>query len=76
MKKKHKKKKPSDPRKKNLRRLPSSIVTAQTEYHLYRICAVNGWPERDVGRAIDFVTSEFCKSRRTLNTTPERSFYG
>ena len=60
---KHKKKKPTDPRKKNLRRLPSSIVTAQTEYHLYRICAANGWGEKDVGRAIDMVTREFCERR-------------
>lgn len=61
---KHKKKKPTDPRKKNLRRLPSPIVTAQTEYHLYRICAANGWGEKDVGRAIDMVTREFQERRR------------
>lgn len=60
---KHKKKKPTDPRKKNLRRLPPPIVTAQTEYHLYRICAANGWGEKDVGRAIDMVTREFCERR-------------
>ena len=63
MKQRRKKKKPSDPRKKNLRRLPSPIVTAQTEYHLYRICAVNGWGEKDVGRAIDLVTKEFQERR-------------
>ena len=61
---KRKKKKPTDPRKKNLRRLPSPIVTAQTEYHLYRICAANGWGEKDVGRAIDMVTREFQERRR------------
>ena len=60
---KHKKKKPTDPRKKNLRRLPPPIVTAQTQYHLYRICAANGWGEKDVGRAIDMVTREFCERR-------------
>lgn len=61
-----KKKKPSDPRKKNLRRLPPPIVTAQTQYHLYRICAANGWGEKDVGRAIDIVTKEYCERRRSL----------
>ena len=64
MKHSRKKKKPSDPRKKNLRRLPPPIVTAQTRYHLYQICAANGWGEKDVGRAIDLVTREFCERRR------------
>lgn len=65
MRQSRKKKKPSDPRKKNLRRLPSPIVTAQTQYHLYRICAANGWGEKDVGRAIDIVTKEYCERRRS-----------
>lgn len=65
MKQQRKKKKPIDERKKNLRRLPPPIVTAQTEYHLYRICASNGWGEKDVGKAIDMVTKEFQERRRT-----------
>ena len=60
-----KKKKPIDQRKKNLRRLPQPIVTAQTQYHLYRICAANGWGEKDVGKAIDLITKEFQERRRT-----------
>lgn len=59
-----KKKKPIDQRKKNLRRMPAPIVTAQTQYHLYRICAANGWGEKDVGKAIDLVTREFQERRR------------
>lgn len=62
-----KKKKPTDPKKKNLRRLPPPIVTAQTRYHLYQICAANCWGEKDVGKAIDLVTREFCERRRHWN---------
>ena len=58
-----KNKKPVDRRKKNLRRLKSPIVTAQTIWHLHRICAANGWGERDVGRAIDLVTRFFVTSK-------------
>ena len=64
MKQNRKRKKPIDERKKNLRRRPSPIVTAQTQYHLDAICAANGWGEKDRGRAIDLVTAEFCKTRR------------
>lgn len=64
MKQQRKKKKPIDERKKNLRRLPPPIVTAQTKHHLYRICAANGWGEKDVGRAIDLVTKDFQERRR------------
>lgn len=67
MKHSRKKKKPIDERKKNLRRLPPPIVTAQTQYHLYRICAANGWGDKDVGKAIDLVTREFCERRRHRN---------
>lgn len=64
MKHSRKKKKPTDPRKKNLRRLPAPIVTAQTQYHLYEICAANGWGEKDVGRAIDMVVRAYMAERR------------
>ena len=38
--------------KKNLRRI-SIVVTAQTLYHLYRMAAMSGWGEKDIGRVID-----------------------
>lgn len=63
MRQNRKKKKTIDERKKNLRRLPPPIVTAQTRYHLYQICAANCWGERDVGKAIDMVTREYCERR-------------
>lgn len=55
---KQKKKKPTDQRKKNLRR-HNLIFSRQTEYHLLEICAYKGWPEKDMGRAVDFVTREY-----------------
>lgn len=44
--------------KKNLRRV-SVIVTAQTLWHLYHICAMNGWGTKDIGRAIDKVVRAY-----------------
>ena len=38
--------------KKPLRRI-SIVVTPQTEWHLNRLCAMNGWGEKDKGRVVD-----------------------
>lgn len=38
--------------KKPLRRI-SIVVTPQTDYHLCRLCALNGWGEKDKGRVVD-----------------------
>jgi hypothetical protein len=45
--------------KKNLRRI-SIVVTAQTLWHLNRLCAMNGWGEKDIGRAIDKLVRASC----------------
>ena len=38
--------------KKPLRRI-SIVVTPQTEWHLNRLCAMNGWAAKDKGRVVD-----------------------
>lgn len=45
--------------KKNLRRI-SIVVTAQTLWHLHRLCALNGWGEKDIGRVIDKLVRANC----------------
>ncbi len=46
--------------RKNLRGI-KAIVTAQTKWHLDKICAYKGWGEKDIGRAIDLVTRIYCE---------------
>jgi hypothetical protein len=48
--------------KKNLRRI-SVVVTAQTLWHLNRICAMNGWASKDIGRVIDKLVRAYCAER-------------
>lgn len=50
--------------KSNLRR-HNMVITAQTEGHLLEICAYEGWPEKDIGRAIDVVTTAYRVRRST-----------
>ena len=50
--------------KSNLRR-HNCIFTAQTEGHLLEICAYEGWGEKDIGRAIDVVTTAYRVQRST-----------
>lgn len=57
------KKKTKKENKKNLRRV-SVVVTAQTLWHLNYICAVNGWGEKDIGRAIDKVMRAYAADNR------------
>lgn len=45
--------------KKNLRRV-SVVVTAQTLWHLNRLCAMNGWSSKDIGRVIDKLVRAYC----------------
>ena len=52
--------------KKNLRRI-SAVITAQTLWHLYQICAMNGWGAKDIGRAIDAVVKAYCAERGGFN---------
>ena len=58
--------KPKQPKtnKKNLRRI-SAVITAQTAWHLYQICARNGWGEKDIGRAIDKVVRAYLADKET-----------
>jgi len=37
----------------------SVVWTSQTDYHLLEICAYKGWSEKDIGRAVDYVTTAF-----------------
>ena len=39
-------------KRKNLRRI-SIVVTAQTLWHLNRLCAICGYREKDIGKVID-----------------------
>lgn len=45
--------------KKNLRRV-KVVITAQTLWHLNRLCALNGWGEKDIGRVIDKIVRTYC----------------
>ena len=48
--------------KKNLRRV-NVVITAQTLWHLNRLCAMNGWSGKDIGRVIDKLVRAYCTSR-------------
>ena len=48
--------------KKNLRRR-NIVITAQTEWHLRKICAICGWPDKDIGKAIDKLVRAYCAER-------------
>ena len=50
--------------KSNLRR-HNCVITAQSEGHLLEICAYNGWGVKDIGRAIDVVTTAYRVRRST-----------
>ena len=45
--------------KKNLRRI-SIVVTAQTLWHLHRLCAMAGYKSGDIGRVIDKLVRANC----------------
>lgn len=48
--------------KKNLRRV-SVVITAQTLWHLNRLCAMNGWGSKDIGRVIDKLVRAYCTNQ-------------
>lgn len=48
--------------KKNLRRI-SVVVTAQTLWHLHRLCALCGYGEKDIGKVIDKLVRNYCAER-------------
>lgn len=52
--------------KKNLRRI-SIVVSAQTLWHLHRICAISGYGEKDIGRVIDKLVRNYCIERGKTN---------
>ena len=59
--------------KKNLRRI-SIVVTAQTLWHLNRLCAMNGWGQKDIGRVIDKIIRGMCANERLSDVQrPQRS---
>ena len=62
--------------KKNLIRVPM-VITKQSHYHLCHICAMNGWGEKDIGRAVDKVTTAFRNNdRRIGHWIYRKSFIG
>ena len=57
--------------KKNLRRV-SIVVTAQTLWNLYRMAAMAGYGEKDVGRVIDKLVREKCAAEKQTQERAER----
>ena len=49
--------------KKNLRRI-SIVVTAQTLWHLHRLCAMAGYKSDDVGKIIDKIVIGYCNEQQ------------
>ena len=48
--------------KKNLRRI-TIVVTAQTLWHLHRLCAICGYNEKNIGRVVDKLVRAYCAER-------------
>lgn len=57
-------------RKKNMRRL-STLVTAQTMYHLQRLADMDG--NRNVGRVIDKLVRDRCQRLKRIETILEEA---
>lgn len=40
----------------------NATITKQSRYWLNYICAMKGWPERDIGRAIDLLMKTYIRN--------------